>query len=108
MPMSPEQIEEFLQAPRLTHFTTVSPDRRPRTGRSGTRGETGLSGSPPGRRSATPERTSRRGRSLLGHAASEELPYRAVVAYGRPVCGPPSATRFSGHLVPVRRAGGRA
>jgi nitroimidazol reductase NimA-like FMN-containing flavoprotein (pyridoxamine 5'-phosphate oxidase superfamily) len=82
--MTPEEVDEFLSAPRLAHFATTDQRGRPRvrplwflwrdgafwfTTRLEVRGT--------GRDLSTSER-------VAVSVASEDRPYRAVVAYGRP------------------------
>ena len=84
MPMSPEQAHAFLEERRLAHFATVAPDGRPRNRpiwylwRDGafwftTRMEVRHTGS---------DLTA--GSIAAVSVASEERPYRAVLARGRP------------------------
>ena len=83
MPMSPDEVEAFLAAPRLCHFATVDEDGLPRVRplwylwRDGAFWFT------------TRLRIRRTGRDLVAGSpatlsiASEDEPYRAVVAHGR-------------------------
>ena len=84
MPMSPQEVDRFLAVPRLAHFATTDERGRPRVRplwylwRDGAFWFT------------TRVETRRTGRDLSTSQwvavsiASEDRPYRAVVAYGRP------------------------
>src|SRR6266496_6547842 len=84
MPMTPGEIDAFLSEPRLAHFATVGPDGRPRVRplwylwRDGAFLFT------------TRMEARHTGRDLMAHprvavsVASEDRPYRAVIAHGQP------------------------
>lgn len=84
MPMTREEIDEFLGAPRLCHFVTIDEEDRPRVRplwyvwRDGAFLFT------------TRIEARHTGRDLKAHPwvavsiASEDRPYRAVIAHGRP------------------------
>jgi PPOX class probable F420-dependent enzyme len=84
MPMSREEIDEFLAAPRLCHFATVDDRGRPRVRPLWYlwRGGEFLF--------TTRTEARHTGRDLRAHPraavsiASEDRPYRAVIAHGQP------------------------
>lgn len=84
MPMTREEIDEFLAPPRLCHFATVDSDGRPRVRPLWYLWRNG--------EFVFTTRLERRhtGRDLQAHPrvavsiASEDRPYRAVVAHGQP------------------------
>jgi nitroimidazol reductase NimA-like FMN-containing flavoprotein (pyridoxamine 5'-phosphate oxidase superfamily) len=84
MPMTPAEIDEFLSAPRLAHFATTDEGGRPRIRPLWFLWKDGafwFTTRLEARRTGRDLSTSQR---VAVSVASEDRPYRAVIAYGRP------------------------
>lgn len=84
MPMTPEEIDEFLAAPRLCHFATIDGGGNPRVRPLWylwSNGEFLFTTRLEARHTGRDLRSAPR---VAVSIASEDRPYRAVIAHGRP------------------------